>query len=397
MLSKRIQKLKVSPNRKYNSLAADAEKRGIKVNRLNVGQPDLEAPDLFFEAIHNYPERKLPYANSQGIRDMIQAQIRYYRERNLHYESDQIFISAGAAEGLIFSLLTVCDPGDGVLLIEPFYTNYELITDLIGIEIHPVTTSIANNYRVPSKEVMEKALKPNTRAILLSNPGNPTGRVYSREEMQTIHDLVVDNDLILIADEVYREFNFSGRDFISFADYPDLDQKLILLDSASKKYAACGARIGSLATKNPELAASILKLCQMRLSAPILEQVGVAALAELDENYFNPVTELYQRRKDVLLSSLKELENIRFSQPEGAFYTLVQLPLDNAEDFVIWLLKEFQYEGETILPTPAESFYSTHGLGRNEVRISYCIDEEILKKSITILAHALEEYPGTWK
>lgn len=297
----------------------------------------------------------------------------------------------------MFSLLTLCDVGDAVVLAEPFYTNYKLVADLYGLDIQVVKTSIDNNYQIPSLEELESIITDKSKAILLANPGNPTGRVYTKDEMDRLVKVAKDHSLVIIADEVYREFNYTDRPFVSFASYADMDQQVILLDSASKKYAACGSRIGTLATKNKDIAASILKLCQMRLSAPTLEQFAVSSLHELDQSYFDDVAAKYDHRRRKLQAALEEIKDVQFSIPEGAFYTLVSLPMENAEDFVIWLLNDFEDNGETILPSPAEAFYATEGAGRNEIRISYCVSEDVLIRAVEILDKALDQYPKSFR
>lgn len=397
MLSERIQKLAVSPNRKFNPYAKAAQARGTKILALNIGQPDIDAPDLYFESMGNYPEKHLPYANSKGIQEMVDAQVDYYRKKGLGFNAEEIFVTMGAMEGIMFSLLTLCDVGDALVLIEPFYTNYKLVADLFGLETQIIKTTIENNYEIPSQEELESIVTDKSKAILLANPGNPTGRVYTKEEVDRLIKLAKDHNLVIIADEVYREFNYTDRDFVSFGSYADMDQQVILLDSASKKYAACGSRVGTLATKNIEIGASILKLCQMRLAAPSLEQFAVGALHVLDQSYFDEVAKTYDRRRKKLQEALAQIQDVKFSVPEGAFYTLVSLPLENAEDFVIWLLNEFEDQGETILPSPAEAFYATKGAGRNEIRVSYCVSEQVILRAVEILDKALDCYPKSYR
>lgn len=397
MLSKRIEQLAVSPIRKYNALASAAEARGTKILKLNIGQPDLETPGLFFDALKDYPSNHVPYSNSQGSAEMLAAQAAYYRARGLDFSESEIFVTIGAMEGIEFALLTLCDPGDGVLLIAPFYSNYQLALDIYNIEIHEVTTHIEDNYAIPSLEEMKKSVKPNTKAILLANPGNPTGRVYTQEEVDRLAQLAKEHNLVIIADEVYREFNYTNRDFVSFGDIRDLEEQVILVDSASKKYSACGSRIGTLATKNKELGTGIMKLCQKRLSAPTVDQYGIACLVNLEDDYFQKVTGIYNARRLALQKALEQIPDLKFSKPEGAFYTLVDLPLDDADDFVIWTLNEFEDKGEVLLTTPAEGFYNTEGSGKSEVRISYCVDEKILVRAVEILDKALDAYPRSYR
>lgn len=395
MLSKRVQQLQPSPIRKYNGLAAKKEAEGVNVLHLNIGQPDIDAPDLFFEALNSYPSKNLPYASSQGINAMLEAQSKYYKRWGLDYKPEEIFITAGCSEAIQMCLVALCDRGDGVMVFEPYYTNYSMMTATLEIEVHAVTTSIDDNYAIPDMETLEKACKPNTKCILVNNPCNPTGHVFSKEEMQRVVDLAKEHNLIILADEVYREFNFSDHDFLSFADFDEVSNQVVLLDSASKKYACCGARIGSIATHNEEILDAVNRLCQTRLSVSTLEQYATAKLADLPDSYFDEVAGLYEARKTALKAALQKIPDVKFSDPEGAFYTLVKLPVDSADKFVGWMLGEFVDNNETVLPTPAEGFYSTPGLGVDEIRISYCIDEKVLARSVEIIDIALNKYPGS--
>ncbi|MDY3052064.1 MAG: pyridoxal phosphate-dependent aminotransferase [Ndongobacter sp.] len=391
-IAERVRKLGVAPTRRYNKIVQDMEAKGIKVLKLSVGQPDIQVPERFFEAITAHTNHLLQYAYSPGIPEMRSAQRRYYQSRGLEFQEDEIFITSGATEALTFALLTTCDIGDSIVLIEPFYTNYALLTDVYGLQINAVSTSVETGYRIPEDDVLDAAVTENTRAILISNPGNPTGRVYTEEELERLIRFALRHDITLIADEVYREFNFSGRPFRSLASYPEIQNHLLLLDSVSKKYAACGARVGSISTKNPVYAEQLMKLCQMRLATPTLEQIGAAALSDLDEGYFAQIDALYRSRREALAQALSRIPNIRFSTPEGAFYSLVALPVEDAEDFVVWTLTNFSKQGETILTTPAEGFYFTPGLGRNEIRISYAVHVDILRRAISLLGEALQAY-----
>lgn len=393
MLADRVKNLKVSPTRRYSRLAEQVESNGTKVLKLSIGAPDLPAPELFFSSISSYPNKVMGYANSQGLKEMLQSQQKYYSKNNISFDLSEIFITSGAVEGIYFSLMSICDTSDNIIMLEPYYTNYGLITDVLGIDIHPVTTSIETNYSIPSLDILEKAVDGKTKAILISNPCNPTGRVYTKEELESIVQLAKKHNLVIISDEVYREFVFIDRKFISLYDFEEIREQLILLDSASKKYAVCAARIGSVATKNKEIASSVLKLCQMRLSAPTLEQYAVSSLINLDDSYFKNVSETYINRKNALENSLSKLPDIRFSTPEGAFYTLVTLPVEDADDFVVWTLTNFSDNNQTVLVTPSQDFYCTEGLGKNEIRISYCVNENVLIRSVELLDKALTVYP----
>ncbi len=392
-LSERVNHLSISPTRRYQGLAREMESKGREVLKLSIGQPDLYARDEYFEALANLPHGRVGYPQAVGEDSMRNAQCAYYKRCGISYAPNEIFVTAGATQGIEFTLSSVCDPGDAVMLIEPFYPNYSMITHMLGIEVCAVTARVENNYEVPSEEELEAAYKENIRAMLFSNPGNPTGRVYSRDELQRLVNFAKRHDLFIISDEVYRELNFKDEPFISLYDFEEIRDQLVLIDSASKKYAVCGARIGTLAVKNPDLQLALTKLCQMNLGTSHAEQEAVAALASLDDRYFDGIREIFRERRDELNDGLSRMVDIAFSHPEGAFYTLVKLPVKNAEDFVVWLLKEFSVDNETVLLTPAENFYHTPGAGIDEVRISYCVDKEKLSRAVSILDAALEMYP----
>lgn len=392
LLSKRIQDLPISPTRRFLGLAAEMEGKGKKIHRLSIGQPDIKAPDYYFDALKKIENGRVPYPNGPGLAQMREAQSRYYSKFNIDYKAEEIFITNGASQAIENALTAVCDVGDKVLLIEPYYTSYGMLTHILGLGVVAVTAKIEDNYKVPDIEEFEKLYDPSIKAILFSNPGNPTGKIYSREEIQTIVDFAKRHGLFIISDEVYREFCFTNSPFDSLYDFPEIRNQLVLIDSASKKYALCGARIGSLATKNEELQGAFLKLSQMRLGVSSTEQKAVSELINLGQDYFDEVKDLYIGRKNTLEECLSKVKNISYSKPEGAFYTIVSLPVKDASDFVVWLIKDFDLDGESILLTPIEDFYNSPGAGKNEVRISYCVSADILKRAIQILNRALEVY-----
>lgn len=390
--SKRIQEVESSPIRRLAPFAEMAKSRGLHVIPLNIGQPDIETPKEFISAIKEYPISILEYAPSQGLRRTLETTQLYLHNYGLEYAIDEIMITAGASEALSFAMMTICDPGDEILTIEPFYPNYQTFAKEADAELVGVTTEIENGFRLPPIEEFEKKITDRTRAILLSSPGNPTGRVYTKEEIDLLVSLALKYDLFVIADEVYREFNFMSRPFISFGDYKELEQNLILVDSISKKYSACGARIGSIASKNRQLMGHLLKLAQARLSVSTLDQVGAGVMDRVDDRFIENNRRIYKHRRNVLDQELKKIPNIQYSIPEGAFYTIVELPVEDAQDFVIWMIENISINGDTVLLTPAASFYSDKTKGQSQVRISYCVDEKEIVKAMAILKLALEKY-----
>lgn len=393
-IAKRVKELPVSPTRRYLGMAKAAEERGIKVIRLSIGQPDLPTPREYFEALRQIPEGTVRYPNATGIEEMRKTQQAYYARYGIQYAADDIFVTGGAMEGIRFAITATCNPGDAMLLIEPFYTNYQMITHLFGVHVRAVTARAEDNYTIPDESAFEAQYDENVRAILLSNPCNPNGRVYRREELETIVRFAKKHDLVVISDEVYREFNFTPHPFISLYEFEEIRDQLILLDSASKKYAACGTRIGTASTSNTELKQAFAKLCQMNLGVSASEQSAVAALSRIDERYHEGVREIYRARREAMLEVFREMPEIRYSEPEGAFYSLVKLPVDNAEKFIQWLLKDFSVDGETVLVTPAADFYYTPGFGDDEIRISYCVEKDDLVRALRIIQRGLAVYPG---
>ena len=390
--SKRITAMQASPVRKLVPFATEAKSRGTKVYHLNIGQPDIKTPEGFFNAVRNYKEDVLEYALSQGIPELIDAMIEYYKTYDMHYDKDEILIMNGGSEALLFAMIATCDPGDNVLAPEPFYTNYNGFGDAVNVSIKPVTTKAEEGFHLPSKEEVLSRIDENTKAILLSNPGNPTGVVYTDEEIKMIADIAKEKNLWIIADEVYREFVYDGLKYTSFGNVKEIEDRVLIIDSVSKRYSACGARIGSIASKNKDIMKEILKLCQGRLCVPTLEQVGAVELYKTPVSYFKEVNEEYMGRRDVLYKGLMEIPGVICEKPTGAFYVVAKLPVTNAEDFVIWMLKEFNLDGETVMMSPAEGFYATEGLGKDEVRLAYILNKQDLARSMEILKAGLEKY-----
>lgn len=395
--SQRITTMQASPVRRLVPYAQAAKSKGKKVYHLNIGQPDIKTPKSFFTAVKNFDEEVLEYALSQGIPELIDAIRNYYTTYNMNFEKDEILITNGGSEALMFAFIAVADPGDEVLAPEPFYTNYNGFAEAVNVKVAPVTTKAENGFHLPSKEEIVSRVKPNTKAILLSNPGNPTGVVYTKEEVEMVAQIAIEHNLFIIADEVYREFVYDGLEYTSFGNIKSVEDRVIIVDSVSKRYSACGARIGSLACKNKELMAQILKLCQGRLCVPTLEQVGAVELYKTPNSYLEEVNQEYKKRRDVVFSALKEIDGIVCEEPKGAFYVVVKMPVDNAEKFIIWMLEEFDHEGETVMMSPAEGFYATPNMGIDEARIAYILKEEDLKRAMEILKIGLEKYPGRTK
>lgn len=391
-LSKRISDVKVSPVRKLLPYAEEAVKNNKKIYYLNIGQPDIETPIEFFEAINKFNLKTLGYSHSAGRKELIDEIVKYYKKLNIKYKNEDVLITNGGSEALLFSLIAICDEEDEIIIPEPYYANYNSFFDMLQIKVNPIRTYAENGFHLPTFEKMEKHVTSKTKAIILSNPGNPTGTVYSKSEMESIADLADKYNLFVISDEVYREFVYDNNKCISFGEYSEIDERVIIIDSISKRYSACGARIGAVISKNRLFMKSIYKLCQSRLAVPTLEMIGAEALYKISNKYIKKVTKEYEKRKNILFEELSKIDGVICSEPEGAFYTIVRLPVDNSEKFIVWMLSEFDIEGETLMLAPAEGFYRTEGLGVNEVRISYAIKECDLKKAMNILKKALIEY-----
>lgn len=391
-LSKRVNNMQESPIRKLVPIAEKVKKEGKKVYHLNIGQPDIKTPDVFLKAIKNFDEEIIKYSFSQGEPSLIKAIIDYYKTYDMDFEEDEILITNGGSEALLFALMATCDSGDEVLVPEPFYTNYNGFSLPVGVTVKPITTYAENGFALPSKEEIEKLVTDKTRAIMLSNPGNPTGAIYTTEEVNAIAEIALEKGLYVIADEVYREFVYDDFDYTSFGNIESIKDRVIIVDSISKRYSACGARIGSFASKNKELVKGVLKLCQSRLCVPTLEQIGAAELYKVDKSYFEEVNEEYKKRRDIVFNALNDIDDVICKKPHGAFYIIAKLPVENAEDFVIWMLKEFSDNNETVMFAPAEGFYATDGMGRDEIRIAYILNENDLKRAMELLALGLEKY-----
>lgn len=392
-ISERALGMTTSPIRRLGPYAEAAVKAGKKIYRLNIGQPDIATSPKFMEAIRDFDQKVVAYGNSQGDMNLIKAIQKYYDSWNMHYETKNIFVTNGGSEALELAVFSLCDPGDEILVFEPYYANYTTFAKLASAKVTAVPTSAEDGYRLPDKATVEKYINEKTRAILLTNPGNPTGVVYNKQEMDMIAEIVKKYNIALIADEVYREFVYDGT-YNSFGTYKDLDQNLIMIDSVSKRYSACGARIGCVLSKNDELCAQFMKLCQARLCAPTVEQIGAAALYDTPASYLEEVNKEYKKRRDTIAAGLARIPGLVSSQPKGAFYVMVKFPVDDAEKFAIWMLQDFEKNGETVMIAPGNGFYATPGKGVDEARLAYVLNCEDLERAMELLAVAVKEYPG---
>lgn len=390
--SERITTMQSSPIRKLAHIASSAKAKGIKIYHLNIGQPDIKTPKVFFEAVKNFNNEVLEYAVSPGLPELISSLQQYYTTYNMDFESDEILVTNGGSDALLFALMATCDPKDNILVPEPFYSNYNGFSQSINVNITPITTKAEEGFHLPSKEKIQSLITSKTKAILISNPGNPTGTVYTKKELYMISEIAKENDLWIISDEVYREFVYDGLEYTSFGNIKEVEDRVIIIDSVSKRYSACGARIGSIASKDKTIIAGILKLCQGRLCVSTLDQVGSVELYNTPSSYFTEVNNEYKNRRDVLYNELIKVKGVICKKPAGAFYIVAKLPIENAEDFVIWMLTDFNKDGETVMACPAEDFYATPGLGRDEIILAYVLKEDDLHKAAIILKEGLEKY-----
>jgi len=391
-ISNRALEMNFSPIRKLIPLADEAAKKGIKVYKLNIGQPNIVTPDSFFEGLHSYKEKIVTYSDSRGIPQLIESFVKSYKMSGINLEKEDILITQGGSEAILFTLMCICNEGDEVLVPEPFYSNYSSFSIFSGARVKPIPTCIENNFHLPSKEELESLITPKTRAIMFSNPVNPTGTVYTADEIKMIGELAIKHDLYIIADEVYRQFVYDDIPYTSIMNFENLKDRVVLVDSISKHYSACGARIGLIASKNHELMNYILKFCQARLCVSTIEQHAAANLINTMGNYIEDVKMKYKSRRDLLYGYLKRIPGVVCSKPEGAFYIFAKLPVDNAEKFAKWLLTDYSYEGKTLLIAPGPGFYQTEGKGEQEVRFSFCTNVDDIENAMIVLRRALEEY-----
>ena len=391
-ISKKGIEMPASPIRKLVPYAEEAKKRGIRVYHLNIGQPDIKTPQIALDAVKNSNMEVLEYSRSEGSEQYRKKLAQYYLQQNIKVSHQDIVVTTGGSEALLFAMGSITDVGDEIIIPEPFYANYNGFATASGVKIVPVVSSIDEAFALPPIEEFEKLITPKTKAILICNPGNPTGYLYSHEEIVKLKTLVLKHDLFLIADEVYREFVYDGLKHFSVMEENGLDEHAIMIDSVSKRYSMCGARIGCLVSKNKDVIATVLKFAQARLSPPTYEQIAAEAALETPQNYFTEVNKEYEERRNVLVQELLKIPGVKVSKPKGAFYCVVELPVEDTDDFAQWLLEKFQYNMETVMVAPASGFYSTLGVGKKEVRIAYVLKKEDLIRSVNILKKALEEY-----
>ena len=381
-----------SPIRKLTPLANDAKARGIKVYHLNIGQPDLPTPQKALDALSNVRREVLEYSPSQGFLSLREKLVNYYKRFRIELTPDDIIVTTGGSEAVLFAFMACLNPGDEIIVPEPAYANYMAFAVSAGAVIKSVPSSIETGFALPPVEEFEKLITERTKAILICNPNNPTGYLYTTSEMNQIRDIVKKHDLYLFSDEVYREFIYTGSPYISACHLEGIEQNVVLIDSVSKRYSECGIRIGALVTKNAELRKTVMKFCQARLSPPLIGQIVAEASIEDTEEYSAEVYEEYVARRKCLVDGLNKIQGVYSPIPMGAFYTVAKLPVEDAEDFCAWCLSDFSYEGETVMMAPASGFYSTPGLGKDEVRIAYVLKKEDLQRAIFLLEKALEAY-----
>ena len=383
-----------SPIRKLAPLAVAAKQRGVKVYHLNIGQPDLPTPEVAIEAIRNIDRKILEYSPSQGNLSYREKLVDYYRKYNIHVTPDDIIITCGGSEAVLFAFMSCLNPGDEIIVPEPAYANYMAFAISAGAKIRTIATTIEEGFSLPKVEKFEELINERTRAILICNPNNPTGYLYTRREMHQIRDLVKKYDLYLFSDEVYRAYIYTGSPYISACHLEGIEQNVVLIDSVSKRYSECGIRIGALITKNPEVRAAVMKFCQARLSPPLIGQIAAEASLDAPEEYSRNVYDEYVERRKCLIDGLNRIPGVYSPIPMGAFYTVAKLPVDDSEKFCRWCLEKFSYEGQTVMMAPASGFYTTPGAGRNQVRIAYVLNKEDLVSALVVLRKALEAYPG---
>jgi aspartate aminotransferase len=381
-----------SPIRKLVPYAEKAYKENKTVYHLNIGQPDIKSPEIAMEAVANHNLEILAYTRSEGSQEYREKIAKYYKKNNIHVEANDLIVTTGGSEALLFAMGSIADVDDEIIIPEPFYANYNGFATASGVKIVPVISKIEDNFALPPISEFEKLITPKTKAILICNPGNPTGYLYSKEEIQTLAKIVKKHDLFLVADEVYREFTYDGSKHYSILEEESMAEYGIIIDSVSKRYSMCGARIGCLVSKNKQVISTALKFAQARLSPPTFAQIASEAALQTPQSYFDEVITEYQDRRNTLVAALKAIPGVIVGEPKGAFYCIVQLPVKNSDKFAQWLLEEFDDNGETIMVAPAAGFYSTPGVGLNQVRIAYVLKKESLIRAVEILKIALQKY-----
>jgi len=402
-ISKRAEEAQFSPIRKFVPFLEKAKKRGVEVFELHIGQPDLETPKEILREIKNFKGKILSYTNSIGIEEVRKAWQKYYKDVGINLDTSEIIVTTGGSEAIFFAFATICNPGQEIIVFEPFYTNYNGYASIAGIKLVPVRTFAKNGFHLPSQKEIEKKINKKTRGILICNPNNPTGTVYKKEELKMLAEIAKKRDLFILSDEVYREFVYDGEKHYSMMDFPEIQDRVILLDSISKRFSACGARIGCLASKNKKVIEGATKFAQARLSSPMVEQSAVIPLLKNSKKYTQKIVREYKRRRDTVFEALQKIPGIFCLKPKGAFYIIVKLPIKprsrdaslrgkDSDDFAKWLLTKFSFRGKTVMVASASGFYATKGLGKDEIRIAFVLSSKKLKEAMEIFKKGLEQY-----
>lgn len=391
-VSKRGKEIQESPIRKLAGIAHAAEARGMKIYHLNIGQPDVPTPEIFYKSIENFSQKVLSYGPSDGLPELKNAMIDYFANYNISLKKENIVITVGGSEAVSFAFAVIADAGDEVIIPEPFYTNYNGYATLTGLNIVPIETKAENGFHLPDINEIEKKITRHTRAILICSPNNPTGTIFTEEEIRRLGGLAKKHDLFLVADEVYKEFTYDGEKHFSVLEMEGLEDRVIVIDSISKRYSACGARIGAVISRNSEVMQLILKFAQARLCPATLDQIGAIGAYRLPMNYFTAIKADYQARRDILCAALAANKNIILQKPKGAFYIMAKLPIDDADNFARWMLEDFNVNGETVMVAPGPGFYSTPGKGKQEVRMAYVLETHKLERAAHIFLQGLDKY-----
>jgi aspartate aminotransferase len=393
-ISHKAKAMPASPIRKLVPYAEAAKKKGMKIYHLNIGQPDIETPASFLNAVKNADIKVLEYSHSAGNESYRKKLCNYYKEYNINIDANDIIITCGGSEAISIAMMTCFNPGDEIIIPEPFYANYNGFSCAANVIVKPITSSIETGFALPPIEEFEKVITPKTKGIMICNPGNPTGYLYTKSELLALKELVKKHDLFLLSDEVYREFCYDGKEYVSVMQLEGIENNVILLDSISKRYSACGARVGAMISKNKEIMASALKFAQARLSPPSYAQIGAEAALDTPKSYFDAVKTEYIARRDYVIGALNKIPGVFCPKPSGAFYCIAKLPIDDADKFCQWLLEDFNYNSQTVMLAPATGFYSTPGAGKDEVRLAYVLKIDDLKNAMACLEQALKQYPG---
>ncbi|MBZ9569699.1 pyridoxal phosphate-dependent aminotransferase [Patescibacteria group bacterium] len=391
-ISKRAKETQFSPIRKFVPLLHKVKKKGIKVFELHIGQPDLPTPKEILRKIKGFKGKVLAYAPSTGIPEVKAAWQKYYKDAGINFDVSEIIVTTGGSEAVLLAFATICNPGEEIIVFEPFYTNYNGYASVAGIKLVPLRTFAKTGFHLPNKKEIEKKINKKTRGILICNPNNPTGTVYKKEELKMIVEIAKKHNLFVLSDEVYREFVYDGKKHYSMISFPDIRQRVILLDSVSKRFSACGARIGCLASKNKKVIKGATKFAQARLSSPMIEQLAVVPLLKNSQKYIKKIIAEYKKRRDIVFEALQKIPRVLCQKPKGAFYITVKLPIEDSDHFAEWLLTKFSWKGKTVMVAPAAGFYATGGLGKDEIRIAFVLSSLKLRESMKVFKKGLEKY-----